>query len=241
MNLTTLVKTADRALRSNSPGILTAMGVTGTLTTAYLATKAGMKHARYMRDEGPNMSVKEETKLVWKFYIPPVLSASVTVASIVGASRVGSRRTAALTAAYSLSEKAFSEYKEKVIEKFGEGKERSVRDEIAQDRVTRDANVTKEILISGGNILCCELFTGRYFESDMERLRKAQNDLNNKLVNGVYASIDDFYHLLGLPGTSCSGDIGWESDKLLELQFTTTLSDDGRPCLAFDYNYTRPI
>lgn len=75
----------------------------------------------------------------------------------------------------------------------------------------------------------------------MESLRKAENKLNSRLNREMYARLSDFYSLVGLPYTSNSEEIGWDSDKLLELRFTTVLSDDGRPCIAFDYNYTKPM
>jgi hypothetical protein len=80
------------------------------------------------------------------------------------------------------------------------------------------------------------VLTGRYFNSDMETLRKAENDVNFRLVNELYVPICDFYYLIGLPYTSNSGQIGWTSGKLMNLEFTTTMSEDSRPCLAFEYN-----
>lgn len=77
--------------------------------------------------------------------------------------------------------------------------------------------------------------------SDMETLRRAQNTLNDRLLKHDYATLDDFYHLVGLSNTSSSSEIGWKSNRLMELDFTTTLSSDGRPCLAFDYNYTTTL
>ena len=79
----------------------------------------------------------------------------------------------------------------------------------------------------------------------MEELKKAQNDINYQIINGWYASLTDFYDLLGLPSISQSDDLGWNAEKLVELQFGTVLSDDGRPCIAIEflhmplYNYYR--
>lgn len=243
MNLNSFVKMVERALRDNSPAILTGLGVSGTIVTAYLSGRATVEaHNAVVHDPRADLTKKEIVKLVWKHYIPTAISGTVTIGCIIGAARIGSRQTAASMAAYSLSEKAFSEYREKVVEQIGVRKEQTVRDEIAQDRVTANPPPAREIVLSGpGNVLSCELYTGRYFNSDMEGLRKAQNDLNAKLVRDGYASASDLYYMLGLDPTSFSDKIGWNSDKLLELQFSTTLSSDGRPCLAFDYNYINPF
>jgi len=60
------------------------------------------------------------------------------------------------------------------------------------------------------------------------------------VLNDFYASLSDFYDLIGLPTTSFSDEVGWNSDRLLELQFSTVLSDDGRPCISIDFR-TVPI
>jgi hypothetical protein len=246
MNFLQVVGRVEKVLRTNSPAILTALGVSGTITTAYLAGKASFRAAEAIQKEAlvitnEPKNRKKDIKLVWKSYIPTAVSGAVTITCIICATRIGMKRTAAITAAYSLSEKAFSEYRDKVIDKVGERKEQQVRDDIAQDKVRANAPSREVVLSGSGHILCCELYTGRYFNSDMESLRKAQNDLNARLVNHVYATLDDFYYMIGLPQTSSSGNIGWNSDKLMELRFSTVLTDDGRPCLAFEYNYTKPL
>jgi hypothetical protein len=71
----------------------------------------------------------------------------------------------------------------------------------------------------------------------MESLRKAQNDINHKIVNDYYASLTDFYNLIGLAETAYSEEVGWNSDKLLELEFSAVMSSDNRPCISIAYNY----
>lgn len=241
INLSYLVNKGVRALKTNSPEILTVLGVSGVLTTSYLVAKASFKTRDDLEDYPFDMPVKDQAKVMWKNYIPAAISGGLTIACVVGASKVGGGRTAAAVAAYSITEKAFSEYKEKVVEELGKGKEEKIRDELAQEKIINTP--TKEIIITGtqGNVLCCELLTRRYFRSDMETLRRAQNDINALVIGGTFATLTDLYDILGLAPTSNSGELGWDSDRLMELMFTTTLSDSGEPCLAFSYNYTRPV
>lgn len=238
-----LAKKVELLARENSPTILTVFGVTGTLTTAYLAASASFEAAEEIREmelrEHMLLLPKERALLVWKLYIPTALSASATIASILGATRISSRRTAALTIAYSLSDKAFVEYREKVANTLGEGKERKIRDELAQDRVTQSPPASP-IIAGTGKVICCELYTKRYFECDMETLRRAENDINARINGHGYASLSDLYELLGLEYTSFSNDIGWDGDHL-NLHYSTVLSSDGQPCIAFEYNYTNPV
>jgi hypothetical protein len=238
MNFNEILKRAGKFTTDHSPAILTAIAVTGTLTTAVLVGKASIKAADILRDESQALEPKDKVALVWKFYVPAAGVACATIACIILSNRIGTRRAAGLAAVYAISEKAFDEYKSKVVERLGEKEEQSIRDEIAQDRVTRTSNLSEMVVIGSGSVLCYDAFTGRYFLNDMESIRKAQNDLNGKVLNDYYASLTDFYNLIGLPPTSYSDEVGWNSDSQLELQFSTTLSEDGRPCLSVDFKVT---
>jgi len=236
-----LAQKAEKLVRSNSPVILTALGVSGTVTTAYLAAKAGYHHARRMSDGPPteDLTTREIVLEVWDLYIPPVISGVMAVGCTIAAVRVSSKRAAAAYSLVAVSEKALSEYRDKVVETIGANKEQRVRDEIAQDRV-RD-NPPGAVVIGSGSVLCCELFTGRYFMSDMETLRKAQNNINARLISQDYATLNDLYFEIGLPYTTDSGRLGWNVDKQLDMFFSAVMSETQVPCLAFEYNYVKPI
>lgn len=231
-------------MADNSPVVLTAIGVTGTITTAYLTAIASFKAAtlidlEYDRRDKMNLEpldfdTKEKIKLVWKEYIPAVGVGIVTIACIVGANRIGTRRAAAMAAAYSISEKAFVEYKEKVVEKLGENKERDIRDEIAQDQVNRNST-GQQVLVGDGNALCYDTFSGRYFRGTMEDIKKAWNDTNYEILHNNYCSLGEFYGRLGLPGTQVSEELGWSSDHLLEITFSSILADDNTPCISMSF------
>lgn len=243
-NLTRMLKIAEKFLGDNSPVILTGIGVVGTVTTAVLTGKASFEAARILDDKRDIWRCLEEepplrTKagLVWKLYIPPVLSTCVTVGAIIFANRISTRRAAALAAAYTVSEKAYSEYKDKIVEKIGEKKEQEARDEIAQDKVTRTPPSNDILITSGGQELFLESYTGRYFFSDMETLRKAENDINRNIRNNDYASLTDFYNLIGLQDTTISDEMGWNHDNHLELYFSATITDRGKPCVVMTYTF----
>lgn len=250
MTLNTVIHNALKMVKSNSPEILTALGVSGVITTSYLAGKASFKAAELVADnENPNADEDrnrreiflDRARYTWKLYIPTGISGVLTIGCIVGASKATGRRTAAAVTAYSLTERAFSEYREKVVEQIGKGKEQKIRDDIAQDHISENPPSGEVVIMGRGEVLCCELFTHRYFRSDMETLRKAQNDINALVISEMYVTLEEFYDMIGLPHTAISGDLGWSSEKLMELYFTTTLSEDNEPCLAFNYNYTRPL
>lgn len=244
MTLSLKFKALEKLAIDNSPVLLTAIGVIGTIGTAVLTHRAALRAeavVEYEIDRRAGQadpvpwSRKEHAKLVWKYYTPPVVSGALTIGAIVGANRIGSRRAAAMAAAFTITEKAYTEYREKVVEKLGEGKERAIRDEISQDRVNRTPGST-EVILAGTEVLCFDEFTGRYFKSDMQALRTAENDINRKLLHEGYATLSDFYDRVGLPATDASEEVGWSSDKRLEVEFSTTLSEDGRPCLSVNFS-----
>lgn len=244
-----LLNKTGHILKSNSPAILTGIGVSGVFSTAYLSFRAGYRSYPIIDKEnvenGTHVTrlstrVREYGRVTWRLHIPVAISGTVAIAAIVGSSRAGARRTAAVSAAYSVSQMAFEEYRNEVVRKFGEGKEQQLRDDLAERKIA-NTQPSPSIIVSSGLSLCCELHTGRYFLNDMETLRRSVNDINARLNQHMYATLDDFYHLIGLSETTTSGYFGWDSDRPLKLKFSTVLTPEGRPCLAFEYDYLKEL
>ena len=239
-------------LNSNSTTILTAVGVVGTAATAVLTARATFKAAELIneeklvldddaekRDLDPvELSKTEKAKVVWHLYLPPVATGVLTIASIITANKINSKKIAALTVAAGVSERALQEYKEKVLEKLGAKQEEKIRDEVAQDRV--DANPppnSREILIAGsGEVLCYDMLTGRYFQSTVEEIKKAENSVNYELIHFMSCSLSHFYDEIGLPPTPYTDSVGWNMNNKMEVRFSTTMSTDNRPCLVVDFS-----
>lgn len=242
-SISNFVKIVGNKLSEHSPEILTGIGITGLLSTTVLAVKATPKALRLIDEKKEEMNTDELTntevvKTCWKCYIPAAVTASVSVACLIGANSVNSKRNAVLATAYKLSESAFSEYKEKVIETIGEKKEEEVRDKIAKGRIEKNPVKNNEVIITGkGDVLCYDIVSGRYFKSDVDRIRKAENTLNKKLMNDMYCSLNEFYDLIGLPFTQMGFELGWNvNDSLVEIEFSTQLSEDDTPCVVIQYS-----
>jgi len=241
MSFSDIFKRLGRFTADNSPTILTALGAAGAVTTAVLAGKATMKVSRILYDkeqfEPRELTRLDKLKIAWPHYIPAIGVGCMTVGCIIMANGISTRRAAGLATAFALSERAFDEYKDKVVEKLGDSKERDLRDEIAQDRITKTSNLGDTIIVGEGSVLCFENFTGRYFLSSMEELKRAQNNVNYKVLNDNYASLTDLYNEIdGLARTSYSDEVGWNTDRLLELVFSATITEGGKPCIVVDYH-----
>lgn len=252
MTLKTILKATEKFAIDNSPGILTGLGVAGSVMTAVLTGRAAYRvgmdastqYHETVNELGSDQDLPKELleprhliKTYWKEFIPSAIAGTATITCIVMANQIGARRAAALTAAFKLSEELSEKYREKVVETVGKQKEELIRADAAKDQMVK-APDSSMIVVAGSEVLFFDMWSGRWFKSDMETVRKAVNDINYQVNNNYYASLTDFYNALGLPRTEFSDEFGWNTDQLLEVQFATVLMDDGRPAISIDYNRT---
>lgn len=260
-NLTKVFNGVKIATVKHSPEILMGIGITGMVTTTVMAVRATPKALMLIEVEKRrlNRELLEEAKksgceecnqitrlepvdlikATWKCYIPAGITGIVSIACLIGASSVNARRNAALATAYTLSETTLRDYQKKVIETIGEKKEQTVRDAVAKEHIERDPVENKEVIFSGrGNTLCYDSISGRYFRSDMDAIKKAENELDARLRNEMYISLNEFYYEIGLEPLSVIGDdLGWNIDSgYLDLGFSSQIATDGTPCLVIEYN-----
>lgn len=239
----------ERILSDNSPVMLTAAGVVGTVGTAVLAFKAGYQFNTIMREleemhleesiaTGKPVNPipqKEWLEASWKTLAPPIASGALTVSAIIGANHIGSRRAAGLAAAYALAQTNHEDYKKKILEKIGIDQERTVRDEIAQEKVNAIGGI-HDIVVTSRQTLFMDSKSGRVFPSDVQTIQSAQNSINKQVLDNQYASLTDFYEQIGLRKTGISDEMGWTPDKMLEIAFSTTTTDDGNQAVMYiDY------
>lgn len=244
-NPTAFFGAASMVLKKHSPGILTGVGITGLFITPILAVKATPKALKLIEEEKRRKQVDRLTpidtiKATWKCYIPTAASVVSSAACIIGANTVHARRTAALATAYGVSESALREYKEKVLETLGEKKEEAIRNEIDKDRLAKNPVSRNEVIVTQkGNTLCYDHWSKRYFYSDIQTIRKIQNDLNEKLLNDIGGNItlNDLYYELGLePLPTIGDDLGWYVDRgKIAIHIGHGISDDDRPCVVIDF------
>ena len=242
MNLHRIVANTSKLLKSNAPQILTGGTVVGVIGTAYLAAKGGMKASRILDKEQRNARIrpdlplpkKAQIQLTWKCYVPAVIVGGATVASAIGSQKMMGKRAAVAATAYSVMEREFAEYRNKVVEELGKGKEDKIRNEIAQEKV-RQTTATEIIQIGEGTQLCCELWTMRYFRSSRESLDRAVAEINRRMITDMYVTLDEFYELIGLDYTSQSHHLGWDGSRPMEIKIQAVMGPNGDPCLAFDY------
>lgn len=245
-NLVKMAKGFKAGVRKNAPAIAIGVGL-GCFTCAVVSSiKETPKAVRLIEAKKVELGLENDEKLpvvdlfkaVWKCYIPMGISFTAGAMCILGAHKIDSTRNAALAAAYQLSESALREYKNKVVETMGEKREKGLRDEIAMDKVRANPPANNQIIVTGrGKTRCYDGQTGRYFESDIESIRKIINKLNYELQSEHYISMNEFFYEIGLPNTDIGDLIGWNiDDGLIDIQFTSMLPEDGIPTLVLNYN-----
>lgn len=241
LKVSKILKDFKKVTIKHSPEILTGLGVAGMLTTTVLAVKATPKAIRLI-DEAQKCSEEELTKVekikvAWKPYIPAAIMGVVSTTCLIGASSVSSRRNAALATAYKLSETALTEYKEKVIETIGERKEEVIKDKLAKDRIEENPPSNNQVLITDkGNTLCYDHLSSRYFNSDIDKIKKAVNELNRRMLTEMYISLNEFYDAIGLPQNALGSIVGWNiDDGLIDIYFSSQITEDDRPCAVIEY------
>ena len=237
--------------------------IVGTVTTMFLTWKAAKKadkalekHKAKMealeadfRSEDIGMTeteyknrkrelVLEASKDIAPIVLPPVVTGAVTIGCAVGGYKASTKQIAALSAAYTLSEKALEKYTSKAEEMLGKKKALSITDEVNQDKVNANPPKSDTIINTGrGQVLCYDDYSGRYFYSDPESIRKTVNDINEQLLGDYFVSLNEFYDGLGLANIKLGDDIGFCSDDgQLCVSWSATLTKDNIPCLVLNYD-----
>lgn len=229
--------------KKHAPAVLTGIGIGGMVTTTIMAVNATPKaimliNERECEEKIEKLPKIEAVKTVWKCYLPAAVTGALSIACLVGATNVSARRNAALATAYSISESALKDYQAKALEVVGEKKEQAIRDAVAKDQIEKNpVSTTKEdIFTEKGGTLCYDSLSGRYFKSDIDAIRKAENNINRQMMNDNYVYLNEFYDELRLPHIDVGDMLGWHIDKgYIDLAFSSQLADDGTPCLVIEY------
>lgn len=232
-------------LSKHSPAILIGLAVVSGGTAIVLAVKETPKALKRIEDKKQEyqvdkLSPMETVKTTWTCYIPSALAFAFATGCAIGSQSIHVKRNAALAAAYKISETALLEYRDKVIETIGEKKEQTVRDKVAQEQIDKNPIKQNEVIITGkGTSLCLEPFTHRYFEADIEVIRRAMNKLNTKMIHSIgdTTSLNEFFIEIGLEPVdeSVGYTLGWNVENQIDVDIRPGMTPDERPCLVIGH------
>ena len=230
--------------KANAPAILTASACVGTVATAVLTAKSTTlaieRIADYCEDNlrsPEDLTWREKFAIYYRVYIPPAITGVATLVSIVAANRIQYARGAAFALAYSGSEAAFRRYRDAVADVVKPKDLEKVKARVAEKSLSEaDKPHSGTILIaSSGDVLCYDIFSGRYFKSDIETIRRVENNINGQLNLECYASLNEFYAGLGIPPIAAGELVGWSDPNALSVEFGSQLTEKGEPVLTIDF------
>jgi hypothetical protein len=223
--------------KRNSSTVLTCMAGVGVVVTAIMAAKATPKALALVEEakdeKGDDLTKLETVVAAAPAYIPTVLVGASTIACVFGANALNKRQQAALTSAYALLDNSYKEFKKKVDEMYGEGASAEVKKEIAKDHIKElDAHHhdNKQWFYDD--------FSGRTFETTMEKVLKAELEVNNILAMSMGVFLNEFYEALGIDTIEYGDYMGWSVFALSEefgyswikFRHEKAVLDDGLEC-----------
>lgn len=230
---------------------LSLLGVGGVGLTSWLAIK-GHEDAKDKED-------KNEKIFAYKWAI---LSGVGTSACILGSHHVSQKEIVALTGTCAYLAANRDKIEQKIRSKYGKEKLEEIKHSVSiesakESRLPTNTKIKEAIptkssieWTGGGTLKCFEGYSGRMFYSSLEKVKEAEKKLNNRLHDGEYVCLNDFYTLLGISETHFGNTFGWPAnddyyDISIEepIAFENTIVEDslsGEPVLIIDV-YTYPM
>lgn len=224
-------------LKRNASTILTSIGGVGVVATSIMAVKATPKALTLLEkakeEKGEELTKLETVRVAGPVYIPSIALGVSTLACIFGANVLNKRNQAALMSAYALLDNSYKDYKKKVEELYGEGANMQVKEEIAKDKYEET-----DISVDENKQLFYDDFSGRYFESTIEKVQHAEYQINRDLSMRDWATVNEFYEYLDIPKIESGDTLGWSTGMNFDYYWQTWIDfghhkvtmDDGLEC-----------
>lgn len=231
----------------NASTILTCVGGVGVVATSVMAVRATPKALRLLdeakKEKGEDLTKLESVRIAGPVYIPAILVGASTITCIFSANMLNQRKQAALTSAYALLDSSYKEYKNKVKELYGDDANDHIQTEMAKDKYA-DSDIT----IDEDKQLFFDEFSGRYFESTMADVLRAEYAVNKQIAEWGSAYLNDYYEFLGIPVADYGDHLGWSACGLYEMYWNQWLDfghdkfvlDDGLECTIITF-FQEPI
>lgn len=249
------IKIFGSFISKNSPAILTTLAIGGMGAAIITAIKqpVDVEEELYeLEREELHKAAEEETddiqhpiaprlKIYAKHYWPTVTLFVTSTAMLVLANKIHAKRAAALMAAYQLTTTNYEDLKKKIVDIYGKKKAQEVQDEVDKDVVQKTFIPNQTIPLGSGPHLILDKPSGRYFYSDIEKVKRAFDDLNRRFYAGESEiQLNELYDDLNLPHIGMGYDNGFifhSVDDILDWDNvrSSQLTENGIPCLVLHY------
>ena len=242
-------------LRKHSPAILMTAGVIGTVTGVVLACKATLKVNDILDEtkeqldrihecaENPELAeeyseedAKKDTTILYvhtglkfvRLYAPSAALCALSIASMVGSHVILQKRNVALAAAFATVNTSFKEYRQRVVDRFGEEIDRQLKynyKSVEVEETVTDENGEEKTEKKVINVVDPNGYSdyARFFDESSPYWKKdegynamfvksIQNWANDKLKANGMLFLNEVYEALGIPPTKAGQIVGWVYD-----------------------------
>lgn len=237
-------------LGKNQSTILTIIAAGGFVATVVFTARGTIKASANLEvakeEKGEKLTKLEFAKAVVPAYIPAAGTGMATLACMFGANILDRKKQASLISAYALLDQSHKEYKNKLVELYGEETHQKVVEAIACEKA-KDVPIYAPGFLGSSSTdfgadeesrLFYDSYSGRYFESTIGRVLQAEYHLNRNFMLGGYQTLNDFYEFLGLEKTADGNVLGWTmsdgSIYWIDFNHYKTKLDDGLECFIID-------
>lgn len=248
VNMRKAFKNLSKKIDKYSPEILVGCGIVGFVTTCFLVgheapiarDKLDDLHKELAnRDEEVTKTrvIFEEAKTVLPVYAPAIISGGLACGCILSSYYISSKRTAALATAYELANSSLVEYQRKVVERIGEKKEEEIRHEIHEENIKKDPpsdEYRNELVYTDGYTVFKD-FAGRYFRSNVDKIRRAEKVIADRLVTEMYVPLNDFYWELEIGPTEIGNDLYFSVEDGIDAVMDPIKNTDGNTITFLDF------
>ena len=243
---------SKNVVEKHSPEILAGVGVVGVVASTVMACKATMKlndileesketrdkikevesNPRYEEQYSHEDAKKDLTinytqtaMKIAKLYAPAVILGSASLGCLLASNDILRKRNAALSAAYMTVDKSFKEYRQRVVDRFGEEVEKEIRynikaEEVTSTVVTEDGSettVTETVKTMDPNLYSdyAKFFdeASPYWQKDPEYnlmfLKSQQQYATDLLRARGRLFLNEVYDMLGIEKTKAGQIVGW--------------------------------
>ena len=254
-NLTRKINKVGFKIKKHSPEILIVTGVVGTVASAVMACRATTKLSEvieeqkeqiyqihdYVETHGYSEKYSEEdskkdltivytqtaVKLV-KLYAPSVILGTLSIGAMLTSNNILRKRNVALAAAYTAIDKSFKNYRNNVVERFGEEIDHELRynikakefEETVVDENGNETTVKNEVEVVDPNSISD---FARFFDdgcngwtkdpnTNLAYLKNQQRYANDVLKTKGHLFLNEVYDMLGIPRCPAGQVVGWIYD-----------------------------
>lgn len=194
----------SKLIRKDKQFLLNFTSVVGVGLTMFTAIRDTKKACKLVTDD---MTRIEKIKKTWKCYIPSGLVMTSTMLCIIYSDKVSMNEKIALLNTLNTVQDNYRNLKTAVDDTCTP----ETKEEIIKKTIKK--KVPKELYLERtSEKIFYEDYRGIYFTSTIDNVLKAEYLFNKQLSIVGYASLNDFYKLLGLQETDQGHYLGWRVD-----------------------------